>query len=396
MGAWKDEKKAAEALSGNITFPGSTRSYLALAAFSLVLAVAAAILVLRHRPPMAAPASQEGVPLSADSATAPGTRGADESLAPVAAAVNTRSPAAVASDVVILPPVTLPDKYARRTANKAEHGLEAHATKTRCSEEELEPTGGATSWNAAMASLEEARRVEESAGGDLAVLEKARKLYQQALDSGRLEEKEESSCLARLTELTSKIVLDPKVACSSPAAILHKVEPGDGVEKLARRYKVNQGQIKRINKLNDKLVIRFGETLKILPGDVFFKVNRTRLTGTLYIDGVFIRHYQLGIGPGDTTPRGTYRVERKVANPDWYVDGKRIPFGDPANILGTRWMAMSAADGSARGEGLGIHGTSKPETIPGRESKGCVRLLNSDAEELYDLMPQGGKVEITD
>jgi len=265
----------------------------------------------------------------------------------------------------------------------------------RCRDSELDQVrGGANSWGAASAALEEARRAEQSAGSDVAALEKARALYQQALDSGKLEQADEEKCLARLTDLTNKIILDPKAACTMPKSVFHKVEPGDGVERIAKKYKVNQGQLKVLNRLNDKMIVRQGQTLKMLPGDVLYKVNRTKLTGTLYIDGVFIRRYPVGIGPGDATPVGAYVVERKTTNPDWYYDGKRIGYGDPQNILGTRWMAFAGTD--THGAGLGIHGTSLPDSVPGRESKGCVRMHNPDVEELYDLMPQGGKVEIAD
>ena len=256
--------------------------------------------------------------------------------------------------------------------------------------------GGAESWGGSVAALEEARRTEDKAGGEFTALERARALYQQALDTGKLDDQAEKQCLERLADLTNRLVLDPKVACTAPKAVLHKVEPGEVLERIAKKYKVNQGQVKRINRLNDKLTVRYGQVLKMLPGDVVYKVNRGRLTGTLYIDGVFVRRYPVGIGPGNATPRGSYTVEKKVVNPDWYYDGKRLPFGDPANILGSRWMGFAAGDNGGQGGGLGVHGTSLPESVPGRESKGCIRMLNKDVEELYDLMPQGGKVEIFD
>ncbi|MFH0938265.1 MAG: L,D-transpeptidase family protein [Planctomycetota bacterium] len=253
---------------------------------------------------------------------------------------------------------------------------------------------GAESWGRATAALEEARRAEDKTNDAIDALERVRALYQQALDADKLDDQAEKLCLERLVELTNRLVLDPKVACSAPKAVMHKVEPGEVLERIVRKYKVNQGQGKRINRLNDKLTVRYGQTLKLLPGDVLYKVNRSRLTGTLYIDSVFIRRYPVGIGPGNATPRGSYIVEKKVMNPDWYYNGKRLPFGDPANILGTRWMGFAASDNGGQGGGLGVHGTSLPESVPGRESKGCIRMLNKDVEELYDLMPQGGKVEI--
>lgn len=243
-------------------------------------------------------------------------------------------------------------------------------------------------------NYEQAKRIEEDAKGSLAQLERARGLFQRALDSGRLPTPLETNCLAKLNELTAKLVLDSKTGCTEPKAEFHKVESGEVVEKIARKFKVTQGQIKRLNHLNDKLSVRVGQNLKMLPGETVLKVDTEKLTGTLYIDGVFIKRYPVGIGPGNATPKGSYIVENKLINPDWYYDGKKVPFGDPKNILGSRWMGMANSVTGSNGAGLGVHGTALPDSVPGRESKGCVRMHNEDIEELYDFMPQGGKVVI--
>ncbi len=240
----------------------------------------------------------------------------------------------------------------------------------------------------------EGKRLEDAARGNPAQLERARAMYQKALESGSLKGAVETQCVERLNERTAKFILYPKTQWTEPKAEFHKVESGEVVDKIARKYKVTQGQIKRLNHLNDKLAVRIGQSLKILPGETVFKVDKEKLTGTLYIDGVFIKRYPVGIGPGNATPKGSYTVENKVLNPDWYYDGKKIPYGDAKNILGTRWMGMANSVTGANGAGLGVHGTAIPESVPGRESKGCVRMHNEDVEELYDFMPQGGKVVI--
>jgi len=270
-------------------------------------------------------------------------------------------------------------------------------TLARCRESELgQVAGGPESWGRAVALFEQARRIEDKSGGNLGKLEEARELYQRALDTRSLEQATEKDCVVRLTDLANRIVLDAKYACAAPNAVFHKVEAGEVLEKIAKKNKVNQGQIKQINRLSDKMSVRQGQVLKMLPGDVLYKVDRTHLHASLYIDGVFIRRFPVGIGPGNATPVGTYTVSTKVANPDWYYDGKRIPFGHADNILGTRWMGFSTTETHGQGAGLGVHGTAYPESVPGRKSKGCVRMLNKDVEELFDYMPQGGKVEIFD
>ncbi len=268
----------------------------------------------------------------------------------------------------------------------------APATPANANETAEAPKPNLLTKDAAATALADAKRIDEAAEGALAEQEKARALYQQALDSGKLDDDAEAFCVSRLHAFTDKIILNPKVACSAPKAVFHDVEPGEGAERIARKYKVTQLQLKRINKLGDKLTVRFDQTLKILPGDVVYRVNRARLHGTLYIDGVFIRRYPVGVGPGSATALGTYTIANKVVNPDWWYEGRHVPYGDPENILGTRWMGFAGPE--TRGAGLGVHGTMVPASVPGRESKGCVRMLNADVEELYDLMPQGGKVVI--
>ncbi|HOX08909.1 MAG TPA: L,D-transpeptidase, partial [Planctomycetota bacterium] len=99
------------------------------------------------------------------------------------------------------------------------------------------------------------------------------------------------------------------------------------------------------------------------------------------------------------TPAGEFVVKDggKDKNPNWtktLEDGSKkvYKFGDPENILGTRWMGLDEKEGAV---GLGIHGTTKDETVPGRKSAGCIRMHNPDVELLYDFTPSGTKVTIS-
>jgi lipoprotein-anchoring transpeptidase ErfK/SrfK len=46
--------------------------------------------------------------------------------------------------------------------------------------------------------------------------------------------------------------------------------------------------------------------------------------------------------------------------------------------------------------GYGIHGTTEPETIGKQATQGCIRMVNSDVEELYAIVPEGTEVTIVD
>ena len=80
----------------------------------------------------------------------------------------------------------------------------------------------------------------------------------------------------------------------------------------------------------------------------------------------------------------------KIVNPPWYKEpGVVIAAGDPKNVLGSRWIGISKPS-------YGIHGTVQPESIGQSVTEGCVRMKNSDVEELYAIVPEGTQVVIVD
>lgn len=74
------------------------------------------------------------------------------------------------------------------------------------------------------------------------------------------------------------------------------------------------------------------------------------------------------------------------------VDGRLVipPFGTNQRkypgVLGTHRLYL--------GDGYGLHGTDKPESIGRSVSHGCVRLRNEDIETLFQIVPLGTPVYI--
>lgn len=95
---------------------------------------------------------------------------------------------------------------------------------------------------------------------------------------------------------------------------------------------------------------------------------------------------------------GTWELRNMVELPHWRYDqqlldtGKRgkeslnIPPG-PNSPVGVIWNGLSKP-------GIGMHGTSDPETIGRARSSGCIRLANWDAVRLPNLIRPGTTVEI--
>ncbi|MBI4245043.1 MAG: L,D-transpeptidase [Planctomycetes bacterium] len=116
----------------------------------------------------------------------------------------------------------------------------------------------------------------------------------------------------------------------------------------------------------------------------------------LIYNNIPLKTYKIGIGQNDSTPSTEFVVGTKAAKPVWYspknseYKGEVIPYGDSRNILGTHWIGLNHQKFS----GIGIHGTNSPSSIGTKSSRGCIRLENTDVEELYEILPQGTKVVI--
>jgi len=68
--------------------------------------------------------------------------------------------------------------------------------------------------------------------------------------------------------------------------------------------------------------------------------------------------------------------------------------GDSKNPLGTRWIGFDAE--GTDGRTYGIHGTNNPASIGHYVSEGCVRMQNEVIESIFQTVPLGTKVLITD
>lgn len=99
--------------------------------------------------------------------------------------------------------------------------------------------------------------------------------------------------------------------------------------------------------------------------------------------------------PGYETPVGNWKVIDKKENPTWYnpaldswgADLPPVIQPGPDNPLGTRALYLNSP-------GIRIHGTSNSASIGTYASHGCIRMLISDSEELYPLVPIGTRVII--
>jgi hypothetical protein len=116
-------------------------------------------------------------------------------------------------------------------------------------------------------------------------------------------------------------------------------------------------------------------------------VDLAGLTLTLYRDTRPVFRAAVGVGTDAyPTPRGSFYVSEKLTR---FED----PFYGPV-AFGTSARSRVLTDWPDGGS-IGIHGTNRPDLIPGRVSHGCIRLQNQDILRLSRLLPVGTPLTIT-
>lgn len=228
---------------------------------------------------------------------------------------------------------------------------------------------------------------------------KARTYFSQALRTNP-----KSDLKNKLVAINEKLVFSPM---PTPDSVMYSVKSGDTIVRISQQYNIPPGSdkegqqylghIRRINKLKIGSLIHPDTKLKIITGKFSVTIDKSDFTLTLYLDNNFVKEYPVAIGhpTENPTPEGIYHIDTKLVNPPWTRSKEngtkeRIPYGDPRNILGTRWMGL------AENKTLGIHGTTKPESIGKAITNGCIRMYNKDIEEIFDLLPLGAEVIIKD
>jgi hypothetical protein len=179
-----------------------------------------------------------------------------------------------------------------------------------------------------------------------------------------------------------------------------EVQLGDSLTVIRKRVLASNprllvctGLIARANELSDERAIHPKDKLRIPTDRASVLVDLSSLwIFYLHADQV-VAAWEVGVGKdGSATQPGTYVVGAKQKEPMWFPVGREpVPFGDPQNPLGTRWLAWYR-DGESTS--LGFHGTNDPAGIGKRVSEGCIRMRNEDVEALFDILPEGAAVVV--
>jgi len=189
----------------------------------------------------------------------------------------------------------------------------------------------------------------------------------------------------KIEEMNIKLIFSPAI---TPKSISYQIRPGDTLEKIAREHKTTAELIMKSNNINASLIVA-GRKIKVWNAPFSILVDKSQNILLLKSDEEVFKTYVVSTGKNNCTPVGVFKIVNKLPNPTWFKAGAVVPSGSPENVLGTRWMGFDLA-------GYGIHGTTEPKELGKQVTQGCVRLNNSDVEELYSLVPTGTEVTIID
>jgi len=216
-------------------------------------------------------------------------------------------------------------------------------------------------------------------------LVEGRKIYKDALS--RLEDKPEAfkDAQKRVEELNMQILMSPQADENS---ISYEIKSGDSLTKVARQNNTTVDLIKKVNNLqSDNL--RLGQKLKVINAKFYLAIDKAQNTLALKSGNETIKTYLVATGKNNCTPVGTFKITNKLVDPTWFKAGMVLAADSPNNILGPRWMGLDL-------KGYGIHGTVEPDKLGQQVSEGCIRMRNDELIELYDIVPAGTEVTITD
>lgn len=213
--------------------------------------------------------------------------------------------------------------------------------------------------------------------------QEAKKIYESLLEQKALGG-QASSIHREYNALRVKMIFSP---IETPDSFFYTVAPGDTLSEIAKKFGTTVSLLKKSNGLSSEDRIYSGMKLKVTQVHFSIWVEKRRNRLVLLVDGKPLKKYKVATGEKGSTPAGSFKIINKLESPTWFHAGAIVPPDSPENILGSRWLGFDLA-------GYGIHGTTLPETIGTQASKGCIRMLNSDVEEIYDLLPVGSQVII--
>lgn len=232
---------------------------------------------------------------------------------------------------------------------------------------------------------------------------RAREFLSRAYVSGLLPAEDEKRVRVNIARLNETLVFSRTVVPGDPFAQSYTVRPNDSLSGIVsqRSLLIDHRLLARVNNLKNPNNIRLGQELKLITGPFHLVVHKNAYRADLFIgdadDRVFVRSFDVGLGEGNSTPVGTFRVRpnSKLINPEWTNPrtGERFTADDPKNPIGEYWIGLEGIDAVSKTfEAYGIHGTIEPNSIGRQMSMGCIRMRDEDIAIVYEALVENASV----
>jgi len=229
---------------------------------------------------------------------------------------------------------------------------------------------------------------EYEAGRRIEARNALNRMLKQSLDPA-----EQSVLRRHLARIADEMVFSGRRTQGDPLVETYIVQSGDVLVRIGRKFDVPAEAIMLINHTDHR--IREGQQLVVPRGPFHVQISKSAFRLDVYLGDTYLRSYPVGLGAEGGTPEGEWVVKERLEHPTYYPppsakDKRVIRPHDPTNPLGTRWIALEGKKGSALGKtGYGIHGTIDPASIGKSESLGCIRMHNTDVEQLFGFVQPG-------
>lgn len=218
------------------------------------------------------------------------------------------------------------------------------------------------------------------------------------LSAGTLSDADVRAAKGLLNQINASVVFSARKFPDDPHGGTFTVPPGGVLQKIANSHEVPFELLMRINGISDPRKLKAGQSLKILKGPFHAVVSKKDFTLELWLgepaakSSMYITSFPVGLGKDDSTPTGVWAVANKLKNPTYYSPRGEgvIAADDPRNPLGEYWIGLIGTDGHAVGkQSYGIHGTIDPASIGQQASMGCVRLVNENVQQVFEVLVEG-------
>ncbi|MCA9175946.1 MAG: L,D-transpeptidase family protein [Planctomycetales bacterium] len=190
---------------------------------------------------------------------------------------------------------------------------------------------------------------------------------------------EQKQLLDLLDPLAARVIYSKEHHLASA----HVTAQGETVETIAAKYQIPPMLLININGILRPNLLTSGTELKVVPGPFRAEVDLERGEMTLFLQRMYAGRFPITAG-NDPTPReGSYEVKEKSEGQTYYgAGGATIAAKDPSNPYGMHWIDLG---------GMSLHGSSQS---PSAISSGCVSLSPRDAQDVYNILTIGSKVEV--